>query len=108
MNFGYKDIQEAINGKEGLAKLRQGDYGLVLADWNMPEMTGIELLGTIRKDPTLSHIPFVMLTSRSEKENRQKAQEAGVSGYIAKPFTQEELDKKLRQIFHSTPLCRPE
>ncbi len=55
--FGYKDIQEAANGKEGLARLRTEDYGLVITDWNMPEMTGIDMLRAIRQDSALSEIP---------------------------------------------------
>lgn len=106
--FGFKDIQEASNGKEGLTTLRTGDFGLVFADWNMPEMTDIELLRAIRKDVALSELPVVMLTARNEKEYIQEALDAGVSGYIVKPFTQEALDDRLRKIFKSEYLCRPE
>ena len=106
--FGYKDIQEAPNGKEGLARLRSGDYGLVIADWNMPEMTGIDMLRAIRQDSALSELPVVMLTSRSEQEHIQEALDAGVSGYIVKPFTQEALTDRLQKFFKSAPLCRPE
>lgn len=107
-DFGYKDVREASDGKEGLFQLRIGGYGLVIADWNMPQMTGIELLRTMRNDPALANVPFIMLTARSEKECIQEALDAGVSGYIVKPFTQEALADRLRHIFKTEPVCRPE
>ncbi len=87
--------------------MRTGDYGLVIADWNMPEMTGIDMLRAIRQNSAISELPVVMLTSRSEPEYIQEALDAGVSGYIVKPFTQEALADRLRKIFKSAPLCRP-
>jgi len=106
--FGYKDIQEAADGKEGLARLRTGEYGLVIADWNMPEMTGIDMLRAIRQDSALSELPVVIVTARGDEKHIQEALDAGGSGYIVKPFTQEALADRLRKIFKSAPLCRPE
>jgi two-component system chemotaxis response regulator CheY len=71
-------------------------------------MTGIDMLRAIRKDASLSELPVIMLTARNEKEYIQEALDAGVSGYIVKPFTQEALTDRLQKIFKSAPLCRPE
>ncbi len=106
-DFGYKDIREASNGKEGLAQVKSGGFGLVIADWNMPEMTGIEMLRAIRADPSLSDLPVVMLTARKEEIHKQEAENVGVSGYVVKPFTQKSLSDTLQKIFGCQPLQRP-
>ena len=93
MNFN--DIDEAIDGTEALKKLREIQFGLVISDWNMEPMTGIELLREVRKDGKLKKIPFIMITAESKSENVIAAKEAGVSNYIVKPFNAETLKSKL-------------
>ena len=97
--IGYTDMGEAENGEEGLKKLRAGGYGLVVSDWNMPVMTGIELLRAIRADPELKHLPVLMVTAEAQKENIMEAVQAGVNNYVVKPFTAEALQEKLNKIF---------
>ena len=93
LNFG--NIEEASDGSEALAKLRQEKFGLVISDWNMEPMTGIQLLREVRSDDNLKHLPFIMITAESKSENVIAAKEAGVSNYIVKPFNAETLKTKL-------------
>ena len=97
--IGLKNISEADNGKEALKELKKEKFDLVLCDWNMPEMPGIELLNQVRSDDALKGIPFVMVTAEAKKENILEAVKAGVSSYIVKPFTAETVDEKLKKIF---------
>ncbi|MFO7736329.1 MAG: response regulator [bacterium] len=97
--IGFTDIDTAENGKMALSKLEQGDFGLVISDWNMPVMTGIELLEAVRKHPDLKDTPFLMVTAEAEKEKVVRAISAGVSNYIVKPFTPEVLQQKLEAVF---------
>jgi len=97
-NIGYKDVHDAIHGEEGLAKLKGGGFGLVIADWNMPVMTGIELLRAVRTDPALKSIPFLMITAERTQENILEAAQAGVSGYLVKPFSEDNLREKLEKV----------
>ncbi|RMH05903.1 MAG: chemotaxis protein CheY [Nitrospirae bacterium] len=97
--IGYTNIEEAENGQEALKKLKAGGYGLVVSDWNMPVMTGIELLRAIRADAELKHLPVLMVTAEAQKENIIEAIQAGVSNYVVKPFTAEGLQEKLAKIF---------
>jgi len=97
--IGYTDMDEAENGEEGLKKLRVGGYGLVVSDWNMPVMSGIELLKAIRADPELKHLPVLMVTAEAQKENIMEAVQAGVNNYVVKPFTAEALQEKLTKVF---------
>ena len=101
--FGYKNVDEAEDGKQALEKLRQNPdkYGLVITDWNMPNMTGIELVQAIRSDEKLKHLPVLMVTAEAKKENVLMAIKAGVNNYIVKPFTAETLKEKLEAIFSS-------
>ena len=101
--IGYTDIEEAENGEEGLKKLRQGGYGLVVSDWNMPVMAGIDMLKAIRADSQLKPIPVLMVTAEAQKENIIDAIQAGVSNYVVKPFTAEALEEKLVKIFSKKP-----
>ena len=102
--IGYTDMEEAENGKEGLKKLRAGGFGLVVSDWNMPVMAGIEMLRAIRADPELKHLPVLMVTAEAQKENIIDAVQAGVSNYVVKPFTAEALQEKLTKIFSKKPV----
>jgi two-component system chemotaxis response regulator CheY len=97
--LGYKDIDEAENGKEALAKLKQQKYDLVLLDWNMPEMDGITLLREIRKDSQLKDIPVIMVTAEAKKENVLLAIQTGANNYIVKPFTAETLKEKMDKVW---------
>lgn len=97
--IGFTDIMEAENGQDAITKLKSGGYGLVVSDWNMPVMQGIELLRTVRADPELKNLPFLMVTAEAQKENIIEAVQAGVSNYVVKPFTAEALQEKLEKIF---------
>jgi two-component system chemotaxis response regulator CheY len=97
--LGFRHIEEAEHGQEALAKLRAGTYGLVISDWNMPVMSGIELLRAIRADDTLKTIPVLMVTAEAKKENLMEAIQAGVTNYIVKPFTAETLREKINNMF---------
>lgn len=99
--LGFSDVQEAEDGVEALAKLRSGDFEFVVSDWNMPNMTGIELLRAIRADAKLKHLPVLMVTAEAKKENIIEAAQAGASGYVVKPFTAATLDEKLKKIFQN-------
>ena len=82
-----------------LQKLKSGKYDFVITDWNMPNMTGLELVQEIRKDPELKHLPVLMVTAEAKKENVLMAIKAGVNNYIVKPFTAEVLKEKIEKIF---------
>ncbi|MBD3666696.1 MAG: response regulator [Kangiella sp.] len=96
--LNFKNIEEASDGSEALKKLRAKSFGLVISDWNMEPMTGIQLLREVRADEKLKHIPFVMITAESKSENVIAAKEAGVSNYIVKPFNAETLKGKLTSV----------
>ncbi len=93
--MGFKRIAAAAQGQEALDRLRSGSFDLILADWHMPVMNGIELLKAVRADPGLQGIPFVMITGESDMNNVREAIMAGVSEYILKPVHSEELSKKI-------------
>ena len=93
-------IEDAINGRKAQAMLAKEAFDLVLCDWEMPEMSGLELLTWCREQDTLKTMPFVMVTSRGDKENVVQAIQAGVSGYVSKPFTNEQLITKVKQALH--------
>jgi two-component system chemotaxis response regulator CheY len=95
----FTNADEAEDGLAALAKLRGGNYEFVVSDWNMPNMTGLELLKAIRADGTLKHIPVLMVTAEAKKENIIAAAQAGASGYVVKPFTAAVLEEKLNKIF---------
>ena len=93
--LNFNNIEEATDGSMALDLLRQDNFGLVISDWNMEPMTGIELLRDVRSDDNLKHLPFVMITAESKSENVIAAKQAGVSNYIVKPFNAETLKTKL-------------
>ena len=93
-------LEDAVNGKKAQAILMRESFDLVLCDWEMPEMSGLELLTWCREQPHLKAMPFVMVTSRGDKENVVQAIQAGVSGYVSKPFTNEQLLSKVKQALH--------
>jgi two-component system chemotaxis response regulator CheY len=92
----FNNVEEASDGQAALEKVRaEGDYGLIISDWNMEPMTGIQFLREVRADENLKHIPFIMVTAESKSENVIAAKEAGVSNYIVKPFNAETLKAKM-------------
>ena len=97
--IGFKNIAEADDGKSALTELRKEKYDLVMCDWNMPEMPGIELLNMIRTDDELKDIKFVMVTAEAKKENIVEAVKAGVNNYVVKPFTADTVAEKLKKVF---------
>ncbi len=97
--LGFGELDEAEDGKMALQMLQKKSYQLVISDWNMPNMMGIDLLKAVRSDTRLKTIPFLMLTAESQKENVLEAARAGVSNYIVKPFTTNDLEQKLSQVF---------
>jgi two-component system, chemotaxis family, chemotaxis protein CheY len=92
------NVDEASDGSEALAKLRDKHYGLVISDWNMQPMTGLDLLREVRADASLQHLPFIMITAESKAENVVAAKEAGVNNYIVKPFNAETLKAKIASV----------
>ncbi|MCB6184404.1 chemotaxis response regulator CheY [Leeia sp. TBRC 13508] len=99
--LGFSNVDEAEDGQIALHKLQNGQFDFVVSDWNMPNMTGIELLKAVRADPGLKALPFLMITAEAKKENIIEAATAGASGYIVKPFTAATLDEKLNKIFQN-------
>jgi two-component system, chemotaxis family, chemotaxis protein CheY len=97
--LGFTNVEEAEDGVIALQKLKAGDFDFVVSDWNMPNMTGIELLRAIRADPALKSLPLLMITAEAKKENIIEAAQAGASGYIVKPFTAGTMSEKLTKIF---------
>jgi two-component system chemotaxis response regulator CheY len=93
--LGFNNVDEATDGSMALQMLRVGNYGLIISDWNMEPMTGLQLLREVRADAKLKSIPFIMVTAESKSENVIAAKEAGVSNYIVKPFNAETLKTKM-------------
>ena len=101
---GFNNFIEAENGEEAYHTLQKTpDIEFIVSDWNMPIMTGIEFLKTVRADPKFKHLPFLMVTAEAEKENIIEAVKSGVSNYIVKPFTGQTLGEKLAKIFEKYP-----
>jgi two-component system chemotaxis response regulator CheY len=98
-DLGFANIQEADDGITALPMLQQGVFDFVVTDWNMPGMQGIDLLRAIRADASLKHIPVLMVTAEAKKEQIIAAAQAGVNGYVIKPFTAATLEGKLIKIF---------
>lgn len=97
--LGFANVDEAENGQEALQKLRADTFGFVVSDWNMPVMTGIDMLRAIRADEKLKTTPVLMVTAEAQQSNLVEAVQAGVSNYIVKPFTAETLQEKIAKIF---------
>ena len=94
----FNNVEEATDGREALSKLRAGNFGLVISDWNMQPMTGLDLLKEVRADARLNSTPFIMITAESKTENVVAARAAGVSNYIVKPFNAETLREKIEKV----------
>ena len=98
-DLGFNNTQEADDGLTALPLLKKGGFEFVVTDWNMPGMQGIDLLKTIRADNDLKHLPVLMITAEAKREQIIEAAQAGVNGYIVKPFTAATLKEKLDKIF---------
>jgi two-component system chemotaxis response regulator CheY len=96
--IGFNNVDEATDGKAALERMQQRKYGLVISDWNMEPMTGLELLKQVRVDESLRETPFIMITAESKTENVIAAKEAGVNNYIVKPFNAATLKSKLTSV----------
>jgi len=98
-DLGFNNTQEADDGSTALPMLQKGDFDFVVTDWNMPGMQGIDLLKAIRADDELKHLPVLMVTAEAKREQIIAAAQAGVNGYVVKPFTAATLKEKLDKIF---------
>lgn len=96
--FGFVNIDEASDGGAALAKLKDNKYDLILSDWNMEPMTGLDLLKQVRANPLTKHIPVILITAESKAENIIAAKQAGVNNYIVKPFNAVTLKEKLTAV----------
>jgi two-component system chemotaxis response regulator CheY len=97
--LNYNNVQEAEDGEVAFKKLQAEKFDFVITDWNMPNMTGLELLISIRKTPSLAKMPVLMVTAEADKENILAAAKAGVNDYVIKPFTSLTLAEKIKKIF---------
>jgi two-component system chemotaxis response regulator CheY len=99
-SLGFENVKEASDGVDALEKLRAEEFEFIICDWNMPKMMGIDLLRAVRADEKLKRMPFLMVTAEVKRENIIEAAQAGVSNYIAKPFTVDALQEKLQAILN--------
>jgi two-component system chemotaxis response regulator CheY len=97
--LGFEEVDDALDGTQALAKMKQRKYGLVISDWNMEPMTGYDLLKAVRSDDNLKEMPFIMVTAESKTDNVIAAKKAGVNSYIVKPFNAQTLKQKIDAIF---------
>jgi two-component system, chemotaxis family, chemotaxis protein CheY len=98
-DLGFTNTSEADDGTTALPMLKSGDFDFLVTDWNMPGMTGIELLKAVRADPKLSTLPVLMVTAEAKRDQIIEAAQAGVNGYVVKPFTAAALKEKIEKIF---------
>ena len=99
--LGYQNVQEADDGQTALPMLKTGNFDFVITDWNMPQMAGLDLLKAVRADAALKHLPVLMVTAEAKREQIVEAAQAGVSGYVIKPFTAQTLSEKLNKILQA-------
>jgi len=97
-DLGYPNVTEADDGKTALPMLQAGGFDFLISDWNMPGMSGLELVKAVRQDARLARMPVLMLTAEAKREQIIEAAQAGVNGYVIKPFTAETLKEKLDKI----------
>ena len=98
-DLGFTNTHEADDGTTALPMLQNGNFDFLVSDWNMPGMTGIDLLKAVRADPNLAKLPVLMVTAEAKREQIIEAAQAGVSGYVVKPFTAATLEEKIKKIF---------
>lgn len=99
VEIGFSNIEEADDGKTALPILENGGIDFLVTDWNMPGMAGIDLLKAVRANPELSSLPVLMVTAEAKREQIMEAAEAGVNGYVVKPFTADTLREKVDKVF---------
>lgn len=99
-SLGFENVEEATDGQHALEKLQGTSFDFVICDWNMPVMMGIELLRAVRSDTRIRKIPFLMVTAEAKRESVIEAAQAGVTDFIAKPFTVESLQEKMQRILN--------
>ncbi len=97
--LGFNNVSEADDGSTALPMLKTGGFDFLITDWNMPNMEGIALLKAVRADPMLKSLPVLMVTAEAKRDQIIEAAQAGVNGYIVKPFTAETLKEKIDKIF---------
>ena len=100
-DLGYSNVDEADDGNTALPILKRGNIDFLVTDWNMPGMPGLELLKAVRSDPQLAKLPVLLLTAEAKREQIVEAAQAGVNGYVVKPFTAETLKDKIEKILAS-------
>ena len=98
-DLGFTNTSEADDGQTALPMLQSGKYDFLVTDWNMPGMQGIDLLKAVRADPNLASLPVLMVTAESKRDQIVEAAQAGVNGYVVKPFTAQTLKEKIDKIF---------
>lgn len=98
-DLGFTNTQEADDGVTALPMLKGGDFDFLVTDWNMPGMTGIDLLKEVRSDAKLASLPVLMVTAEAKRDQIIEAAQAGVNGYVVKPFTAQVLKEKIDKIF---------
>jgi two-component system, chemotaxis family, chemotaxis protein CheY len=96
---GYQDCAEASNGREGVERLAANSFDVVITDWNMPEMSGIDFIRAVRSNPATKAIPVIMVTTNAAKDDIVEALRAGVNNYVVKPFTPETIKEKIEAMF---------
>ncbi len=96
--LGFTNVTEADDGTTALELLKTNSFDLIVSDWNMPKMTGLELLKQVRSMPETKSLPFLMVTAEAQKQNVIEAVQAGVSNYVVKPFTADQISEKLKKI----------
>jgi two-component system chemotaxis response regulator CheY len=101
-DLGYPNVTEADDGKTALPMLQGGGFDFLISDWNMPGMSGLDLIKAVRSDAKLAKLPVLMLTAEAKREQIIEAAQAGVNGYVIKPFTAETLKEKLDKILGAT------
>lgn len=100
-DLGYSNVTEADDGKTALPMLQTGSYDFLITDWNMPGMAGLDLLKAVRANEKLKKLPVLMLTAEAKREQIVEAAQAGVSGYVIKPFTAQTLKEKIDKILQN-------
>ena len=98
LRLGFEQIDEAHDGQTALEKMQERTYGLVISDWNMEPMSGLELLRRVRAHPDLKDLPFIMITAENRDDRIATAREAGVNGYVVKPFNAEMLGQRIASV----------
>ncbi len=104
--LGYPNVQEADDGATALPMLKAGSFDFLITDWNMPQLPGLALLKAVRADPRLQKLPVLMVTAEAKREQIVEAAQAGVNGYVIKPFTAQVLGEKLNKILQTLPAAK--